>query len=125
MGVTFGDALAGDVVGGVHVVPWYRVIEADGGPVGFLMIAESTPPGDIPFLWRLLVDRMHQGRGIGTRALALLVARLRDVGKDRLHVGWYPGPGSPERFYRTAGFVPDGRVIEGQVIAELLFDRLS
>lgn len=120
---TFGDALARDVVDGVVVEPWYRVIEADGTIVGFLMIAEETPPGEVPFLWRLLIDRMHQGRGIGTRAVALLVERLRAVGKDRLHVSWHPGRGGPEPFYRRLGFVPDGRVIDGEVVAELRFDR--
>ncbi len=121
MGQTFGDALASDVVDGMLVEPWYRVIEADGVVVGFLLIAEETPPGEIPFLWRLLIDRWHQGRGIGSRAVALLIDRLRARGKDRLHVSWYPGRGGPEPFYRKLGFVPDGRVIDGQVIAELRF----
>ena len=69
MSKTFADALVSDVVDDVLVEPWYRAIEADGELVGFLMIAVSTPPGDIPFLWRLLIDRRHQGRGIGTRAV--------------------------------------------------------
>lgn len=123
MGATFGDALAGETVNGVPVVPWYRVIEADGQPVGFLMIAEATPPDGVPFLGRLLIDRMHQGRGIGTRAIELLAARLRDLGRDRLHTGWYRGDGSPEPFYLRLGFVPDGRVIDDQVIAELSLGR--
>ena len=41
---------------------------------GFLMVAESRWPGEPPYLWRLLIDRRHQGRGIGSRALGLLAA---------------------------------------------------
>ncbi len=96
MAATFGDALAPTYVDGMRVVPWYRAIDADGELVGFLMIAEHTPPGDIPFLWRLLIDRRHQGRGIGTRAVGFLVDHLRDRGETMLHVGWRPGRGGPE-----------------------------
>ena len=104
----------------MRLEPWFRAIEADGVIAGFMMIAEETPPGEIPYLWRLLIDRRHQGRGIGSRAVALLVDRLRTMGKDRLHVSWQPGRGGPEGFYRKLGFVPDGRVIDGEVVAELL-----
>jgi RimJ/RimL family protein N-acetyltransferase len=119
MSQTFADALVSDVVEGVVVEPWYRAIEADGELVGFLMIAVSTPPGDIPCLWRLLVDRRHQGRGIGSRAVRLLADHVRGLGRPRLDVSWYPGRGSPEPFYRQLGFVPDGRIIDGQHIARL------
>jgi len=119
MGKTFADALVSAVVDDVLVEPWYRVIEADGEPVGFLMIAVSTPPGDIPFLWRLLIDRRHQGRGIGTRAVSLLVEHLRALGRPHLDVGWHPGRGGPEPFYRKLGFVPDGRILGDEVIARL------
>jgi RimJ/RimL family protein N-acetyltransferase len=119
MSRSFADALVSDVVDGILVEPWYRVIEADGELVGFLMIAVSTPPGEIPFLWRLLIDRRHQRRGIGARAVALLVDHLRTLGRPRLDVGWYPGRGGPEPFYRKLGFVPDGRVIDDEVIARL------
>ncbi len=119
MSRSFADALVSDVVEDVLVEPWYRAIEADGELVGFLMIAVSTPPGDIPFLWRLLIDRRHQGRGIGTRAVALLVDHLRALGRPRLDVSWYAGRGSPEPFYRKLGFVPDGRIIHDEHIARL------
>lgn len=120
MAGTFADALIPQFEEGLRLVPWFRAIEADGDIAGFMMIAEETPPGEIPYLWRLLIDRRHQGRGIGSRAVALLVDRLRALGKDRLHVSWQPGRGGPEDFYRKLGFVPDGRVIDGEVVAELL-----
>ena len=119
MSQTFADALVAEVVEGVPVEPWYRAIEADGELAGFVMIAVSTPPGDIPFLWRLLIDRRHQRRGIGARAVGLLLDHVRALGRPRLDVSWYPGRGSPEPFYRKLGFVPDGRIIDGQIVARL------
>ncbi len=125
MSRSFADALVSDVVDDVLVEPWYRAIEADGELVGYLMIAVSTPPGDIPFLWRLLIDRHHQGRGIGSRAVGLLVEHVRALGRPRLDVSWHPGRGSPEGFYRQLGFVPDGRVIDGEVVAGLRIEPSS
>jgi len=119
MSQTFADALVSDVVDDVPVEPWYRAIEADGEIVGFLMIAVSTPPGDIPFLWRLLIDRRHQRRGIGARAVGLLIDHLQALGRPRLDVGWHPGRGGPEPFYRQLGFVPDGRILGDEVIGRL------
>ena len=33
------------------------------------VVTESFPE---PYLWRLLIDRWHQGRGIGTRVISML-----------------------------------------------------
>ena len=38
-----------------------------------------------------------------------------------MHVSWYPGRGGPEGFYRKLGFVPDGRIIDDEIVAELRF----
>ena len=76
---------------------------------GFLMIAAGPPPGEIPFLWRLLIDRRHQGRGIGTRAVAAAGrASCAPRANGPLEVSWHGGRGGPEPFYRKLGFVPTG-----------------
>jgi ribosomal protein S18 acetylase RimI-like enzyme len=63
---SYADALLPEADdGGGRLVPWFRGIEADGEPAGFVMCSEPTPTSPLPFLWRLLVDRRHQGRGIG------------------------------------------------------------
>lgn len=51
---------------GATVAPWHRAVVADGHLAGFVMIARSQPGSEEPWLWRLLVDRMHQRRGIGS-----------------------------------------------------------
>ena len=75
----------------------------------------------MPYLWRLLIDRRHQRRGIGDRVLSLLVARLRAEGHESLLVSWHPGPGGPEPFYLARGFVPTGEVDEDEIVARLTF----
>jgi diamine N-acetyltransferase len=69
------------------------------------MLAAATEHHPEPYLWRLLVDRRHQRRGIGDRALALLVDQLRADGHRSLLVDWNLGPGTPEPFYLARGFV--------------------
>jgi RimJ/RimL family protein N-acetyltransferase len=116
---SYADALFPPVVNGAAVVPWPRAIEADGELAGFLMIAEATDAHPVPYLWRLLIDRRYQRRGIGGRALDLLVARLRDEGHRALLVSWHPGEGGPEPFYLARGFVPTGKVHDGEIEARL------
>jgi RimJ/RimL family protein N-acetyltransferase len=117
---SYADAMFpdGDAGGGV-TEPWYRAIEADGELAGFVMLAEVTPTNPDPFLWRLLVDRHHQGRGIGRRVIEQLASRYRAEGHRRMAVSWVPGPGSPERFYVGLGFVPTGEVVDDEIVAHL------
>jgi RimJ/RimL family protein N-acetyltransferase len=116
---SFADALFPDVINGAPVLPWMRAIEADGERVGFVMLAERTEQHPEPYLWRLLVDRRHQRRGIGDRALTVLVDELRSAGHTSLLVEWRLGPGSPEPFYLRRGFVKVRAVSEDEVEARL------
>lgn len=117
MDVSFADALFPEVVSGHPVVPWMRSIVADGEIVGFVMMTAPTDHHPEPYLWRLLIDRLHQRRGIGSRVVELLEDVCASWGVDSFTVGWETGPGSPERFYLRTGFVPTGRLIAGEVEA--------
>lgn len=120
MAGSFADAADPEVHGGAPVVPWMRAIEADGEIVGFLMVAQSRWPGEPPYLWRLLIDRRHQGRGIGSRAVGMLVERLRAEGHERLLVSWVRDEGGPEPFYLALGFRLTGGIEDGEHEGELL-----
>ena len=119
MALTFRDALFPDVVDGAPVVPWMRGVLGDGERVAFVMLAEVTAHHPEPFLWRLLVDRMHQRRGIGTMIIAAVQAELAAQGHHTLVTSWHEGPGGPRRFYEGLGFVPTGRLVGGEVEARL------
>lgn len=122
MADSFRDALFPEVVDGASLVPRLRGVEADGEPVGFVMLADATPHHPEPYLWRLLIDRWHQRRGIGTRVIGLLVDQLRAEGHRGLPVTWEEGRGGPRRFYERLGFVATGRIVDGETEARLPID---
>jgi diamine N-acetyltransferase len=105
--------------------PWYRAIYAGQEPVGFVMLSYDVPPGDPDqpfryFLWRLLIDSRHQGRGYGRGAMELVIEHLRDrPDATELVTSVHPGPGSPGPFYRGLGFEPTGEWLEDEEIYQL------
>ncbi|NND04603.1 MAG: GNAT family N-acetyltransferase [Acidimicrobiia bacterium] len=122
MSASFTHALFPEVVNGAPVVPWMRAIVADGEFVGFTMLALRTENHPEPYLWRLLIDRMHQRRGIGHRALALLESEVAAIGDRTLLTSWSEGKGSPRGFYIENGFVPTGQIVDGETEARKMLD---
>lgn len=114
---SFRDALVPPLKDGAPLVPWFQAIEADGQIVGFIMAAEMTDTQPNPYLWRLLIDRMHQRRGIGAAALDQFEQRCRDEGATAIEVSWVEGPGSPSPMYKTRGYVPSGKIEDGETHA--------
>jgi RimJ/RimL family protein N-acetyltransferase len=109
---TYRDALFPESVDGVVTVPWMRGIMADGEPAGFMMTTTIYGRREGWYLWRLLVDRMHQRRGIGRRALELLIDELRLQEVPKLYTSCGEGLGSPRPFYDRFGFVDTGGLVE-------------
>ena len=114
---SFRDALLPEAVDGAALVPWYRAIVADGEVVGFIMASEQTDAHPNPYLWRFLIDRMHQRRGIGAAALDQFEQRCRANGATAIEVSWSEGPGSPAPMYLARGYVPTGIVDDGEIHA--------
>ena len=102
--------------------PWIRAVCADGQPVGFVMLSwnvEPQPP-DINgpwFLWKLLIDHRHQGKGYGQEVVRQIVELVRGQGATELLTSHVPGDGGPAGFYARLGFVPTGELDpEGEII---------
>lgn len=119
---TWRDALFPETFEDVVAVPWMRGVLADGEPAAFVMLSETHGTRDGQYLWRLLVDRTHQRRGIGRLAIELVVEHLRAHGVPRLYTSYVDGPGTPRPFYERLGFVPTGEIIddETELVLELL-----
>ena len=106
--------------------PWYRAIYADDEPAGFVMVSwnvEPQPPEIIGpwFLWKLLIDQRHQGRGYGSEAVRRVAALVRAEGATELLTSFVPEDGGPAGFYRRLGFAPTGELdANGEVIVRLL-----
>jgi RimJ/RimL family protein N-acetyltransferase len=114
---SFTDALIPEIVDGYPAVPWFRAVAADGEIVGFVMVALPHEHSPEPYLWRLLIDRLHQRRGIGGRVLDLVDDECRRLGATSLLTSWGSGKGSPEPFYRRRGFQPTGALIDEEIEA--------
>ena len=102
---------------GVPMVPWMRGIKADGVYVGFVMLGLPSEHQVEPYLWRLLIDKFHQRRGIATRVLELVADECRKMGSTTLVTSWGEGKGSPGPFYQARGFVPTGKIVDEETEA--------
>ncbi|MGJ3558618.1 GNAT family N-acetyltransferase [Streptomyces sp. INA 01156] len=104
--------------------PWYRAVYRGDEPVGFVMLSWKPPTGPFTgrhFLWRLLVDKRHQKRGIGREALTQIAALVRADGAAELLTSYKPGDGEPWPFYRKFGFEPTGEIDDGEIVLRLPF----
>jgi GNAT superfamily N-acetyltransferase len=105
--------------------PWFRAVHADDEPVGFVMLSwdvEPQPP-DINgpwFLWKLLIDSRHQGKGYGREVVRQIVDLVRSHGATELLTSHVPGEGGPAGFYARLGFVPTGELDpDGEILLRL------
>lgn len=104
-----------------HPEAWTRAIYSGETPVGFLMLwddhqAKPSEEADPYYLWRFMVAAEHQRRGVGARALGLLVDHVRTrPGARRLLASCQGGDHSPEGFYRSLGFARTGRDENGEI----------
>jgi GNAT superfamily N-acetyltransferase len=114
MAESFVDAMFPEIIDGAPVVPWLRAVSADGELIGFVMLALRTEFHPEPYLWRLLIDRLHQRRGIGQRVVDLVAEECRRAGAETLFTSWSEGTGSPRPFYLRNGFEPTGNLIDGE-----------
>ncbi len=115
--VSYADALFPEKVNNFPVLPWMRAIEADDELAGFVMVAWRTEHHPNPYLWRLLIDRRHQRRGVGSAALDLVEDECRANGDVAIEVSWTEGRGSPAAFYEARGYVRTGNLIDGETEA--------
>jgi diamine N-acetyltransferase len=98
---------------------WMRGVLRNSQPAAFIMCADQTEQQKDPWLWRLLVDKSHQGFGVGTFALTAVIERYRELGIQRVLTAWHPGEGNAGDFYKKFGFVETGERIDEETVAEL------
>jgi diamine N-acetyltransferase len=104
--------------------PWYRAVYSGDEPVGFVMLSWNVPtgrPGVIGpyFLWRLLIDKRHQRRGVGLAVLTQIVDLVRADGATELLTSYQPGDGDPWPFYQRFGFQPTGEIDDDEIVLRL------
>jgi GNAT superfamily N-acetyltransferase len=66
-----------------------------------------------------MIDRLHQGRGIGRRVIELAVDEARAWGARDLLISWCDLPGTAGPLYLDVGFEPTGVNTSGEIEARL------
>jgi RimJ/RimL family protein N-acetyltransferase len=111
-------------VQGNQVTPWWRVVIADDEVAGFVLLSAVNDWEPEPYLWRFLIDRSQQRRGVGSRAIVALAAHLRADGHEAMRVSWVEGAGGPRPFYERLGFQAVGITDEGETEGRLVLADL-
>jgi len=97
--------------------------------VGFVMISDGVTQDVLDahdeyvgpyFLWRVVIDADHQGKGYGRATLDAVVDYVRSrPGADSLFTSSVPGDGSPLPFYLRYGFEMTDRIADGEQVLRL------
>ena len=98
-----------DTILGTAVVqgPLFLVAELEGRIVGYIY-ATTHFSGHLVHLVRIAVDPQLQGRGLGVRLLAAVIAFARGVGADVITLNTQSYNVHAQRLYRWFGFQPTG-----------------
>ena len=98
---------------------WFRGIYLGDQPVGFVMLYADTEKPEY-FLWRLMIDKDHQGNGFGYQAMQQVIEHVKTLpNADELLTSYVPGDGNPSPFYQKLGFEETGEVIDGENVLKL------
>jgi diamine N-acetyltransferase len=118
---SFSDALFPPDYENGAPLPWIRGVLRQSKPVAFVMCADPTEQQKDPWLWRLLVDKSHQGYGIGRFAVESVLTRYQEMGCARVLVCWAPVEGNAGDFYKKIGFIETGEKMGDEIVAEFRF----
>lgn len=105
-------------------------IYEDGAPVGFVMLGHGTAGDeDEPdvaagnyCLWRFMIDARYQGRGLGRKALELVLEYIRTLPCGPAEFCWLsyePENTGARALYRSLGFAENGETDGDEIVAIL------
>ena len=84
-----------------------RAIYEEETMVGFLMYNTVPEELDARWIYRIMVDAAHQGKGIGRRATELMLQDMHETGQP-IVVGYHPENQEAHQLYARLGFVDEG-----------------
>ncbi|QDU57355.1 GNAT family N-acetyltransferase [Aeoliella mucimassa] len=97
-----------------------RAIYADGTLTGLLAYCHEDDPLDYELYWifRLMIDKQHQRKGIGREAMKLAIAEIESLGAKRVRTMHKPTNTAAAALYQTLGFHNIGFHDDGDVLLE-------
>ncbi len=85
-------------------------------PVGFVMYCLDEDDKEY-WIYRLMIDKAHQGKGYGRQAMKLVLAEIaKDERHHRVFISFEPDNAAARSLYESMGFRPDGRFIDGEIV---------
>ena len=99
---------------------WVRGLWSGDHAVGLMAIIDLSEPDDddpenAAYLWRLMIDADHQGKGYGRQAIDHAFEQARRWRRDTLCLHVAEGEGNALSLYRQFGLEPTGRVDHGEM----------
>ena len=94
----------------------------EGKMVGFAMFAFDDlyeDPLDRYWLWRFMIDKEHQGKGIGREALKTIIGYFKDNGANNIRLSTKEDNTKALNLYRKAGFYDTGEMNDEEIVLQL------
>ena len=84
-------------------------IYAEGKVVGFLMYNSVQEELDGYWIYRIMIDKSFQGKGIGKEATELMIAEMAKLlNAKKIVVGYHPENAGAHHLYASLGFIDQG-----------------
>ena len=124
---SLGEAYDTNRAGNGSVAVPYAIYE-DGKMVGFVMYGYFPPEAGedaystdehIYYVWRLFIDKNHQGRGLGRAALSFVMDEIKTKphgAASYCYSSYIPANTASKATFAAYGFEEDGRVLGGEVV---------
>jgi diamine N-acetyltransferase len=95
-------------------------------PVGFVMLFDptlnieaATAEGealDVLYIWRLMIEFKHQGKGFGEQVMNLIIERAKTMPAiNEVRLSYVLREGNAKPFYERCGFRETGKVTDGEM----------
>ena len=105
---------------------WLRAVMVRGAPVGLVMLLDALqdPEGatyreierESLYLWRLMIDFQHQGKGYGDQIMRHVIERAKATPDIRsVSLSYALRDGNAKPFYERFGFRDTGKVRHGEM----------
>lgn len=89
--------------------------------VGFAMYAMDREDKEY-CIYRLMIDEKYQSKGYGRATMEALIKHIRaDKEHHVIYISFEPENKRAKTLYESLGFVPDGRMIEDEVVYMLSY----
>lgn len=84
--------------------------------VGFIMYCLDTEDKEY-WIYRLMVDEKFQAKGYGKEAMKQVIEKIREDNTHHIiYISFEPENHVAKSLYESLGFVPDGRIIDDEIV---------